>query len=155
MDYKIEVATINDVPDLFALQKKAFKPVAEKLGWDGIPQMSETMDQSIVAFANDKVLKLVCGNGKIIGSVRGSVTDGVLYVGRLMVDPDFQGQGLGRVLQRKLESMFEFGKESLHCYCGDEGAYQFYRRDGFVEVGTQLVGNGVMAFIMEKPVNKY
>lgn len=154
MDYKIEVATINDVPDLFALQKKAFKPVAEKLEWNGIPQMAETMEQSIRAFANDTVLKLVCGDGRIVGSVRGSVTGGVLHIGRLMVDPDFQGLGLGRMLQRKLESMFEFNNECLDCYCGDEGAYQFYKRDGFVETRTYLVGNGVVAYIMVKPANK-
>jgi len=36
---KIELATIQDVPDLLDLQRKAFRPLCEMLGWNDAPPM--------------------------------------------------------------------------------------------------------------------
>ena len=149
---KIEFATINDLPELLILQKKAFKPVADKVGWDDIPQMTDTLDNCIAEFGKETILKMVADDGKIIGSIRGYVEDGSLYIGRLMVDPGLQGKGLGRILQRELESKFQFKREWLCSYIDDNATYNFYERDGFVEYDQYEVGNGVMAAHMEKIV---
>jgi len=42
--------------------------------------------------------------GLIIGSVNGNVTDGSLYIGRLMVLPEYQQQGIGKLLFREIQS---------------------------------------------------
>lgn len=149
-NYRIEIATIDDLPELMSLQKRAFKPVADKVGWSDIPQMVDTLDASIDAFGEDTILKMLSDDNRIIGSVRGNVKDGSLYIGRLMVDPEYQGRGLGRMLQRKLESMFQFSREWLCSYVKDVETYRFYQRDGFVEYDVYEVGNGVMAAHMEK-----
>lgn len=150
---KIETATINDLPELLILQKKAFTPVADKLGWAEIPQMTDTLDKCIAEFGKETILKMLSDDGKIIGSIRGYVEDGSLYIGRLMVDPDFQGKGLGRILQREIESMFQFKCEWLCSYINDLTTYNFYEHDGFAEYDTYEVGNGVMAAHMEKFVD--
>lgn len=150
MSYKIEIAGINDLPELLVLQKKAFKPVADKLGWAEIPQMTDTLENCIAEFGKETILKMLSDDNRIIGSVRGYVEDNSLYIGRLMIDPDYQGKGLGRKLQRELESMFQFHREWLCSYINDTATYNFYERDGFVEYDIYEVGNGVMAAHMEK-----
>lgn len=148
--FQIQIATIDDLPELLMLQKKAFKPVAEKVGWMEIPQMADTIDKCLAEFGKETILKMLADDGSIIGSVRGYVEDGSLYIGRLMVDPEYQGRGLGRILQRKLESMFQYRREWLCSYIDDVATYDFYKRDGFVQYDIYEVGNGVMAAHMEK-----
>ncbi|MCQ2203608.1 MAG: GNAT family N-acetyltransferase [Bacteroidales bacterium] len=150
MEYRIETATIDDMKELLELQKRAFKPVAETLKCEEIPQMMDTLENCIAEFGKDTILKMLSDDNKIIGSVRGNVNDGSLYIGRLMIDPKYQGKGLGRKLQRKLESMFDYKREWLCSYINDTNTYNFYKRDGFVEYDKYEVVNGVMAAHMEK-----
>ncbi len=150
LSYRIDIASKEDLPELLSLQKRAFEPVAEKVSWKDIPQMTDTIDNCIAEYGKETILKMLADDGSIIGSVRGYVEDGSLYIGRLMVDPAYQGKGLGRVLQRKLESMFQFRREWLCSYVDDVATYDFYHRDGFVEYDIYEVGNGVMAAHMEK-----
>ena len=44
---KIELATIQDVPALLDLQRKAFGPLCEELGWENAPILSETLEYLI------------------------------------------------------------------------------------------------------------
>lgn len=149
-NYRIEIAGIEDLPSLLRLQKKAFLPVASKVGWADIPQMTDTLECCQAEYGKETILKMLSDENQIIGSVRGFVEDDSLYIGRLMVDPDYQGRGLGRILQRQLESMFEFRREWLCSYIKDTSTYDFYARDGFVQYDVYEVGNGVMAAHMEK-----
>ena len=102
---KIEIATIDDVPELLSLQYKAFRPVAERLNWPDAPNLTETMEHARGEFLKYTTLKMLSGDKKIIGSVRGRVEDGSLYIGRLMVLPEFQKNGYGRILLREIQSM--------------------------------------------------
>ena len=98
---KIEIATIQDVPEILELQYKAFRPVAEFLNWLDAPNLTETVEHARGEFLKYTTLKMLSDDGKIIGSVRGRVEDGSLYIGRLMVLPEFQKNGYGRILLRR------------------------------------------------------
>ena len=43
---KIELATIQDVPEILKLQYKAFRPVAERLNWPDAPNLTETVEHA-------------------------------------------------------------------------------------------------------------
>lgn len=58
-----------------------------------------------IDFSKYMTLKMLSDEGRIVGSVRGRVEDGSLYIGRLMVLPEFQKNGYGRILLRKIQSI--------------------------------------------------
>lgn len=99
---QIKTATINDVPEILELQHKAFLPVGEVLNWLDAPNITETIETAIEDFPKFTVLKMVADNGKIVGSVRGKVEDGSLFIGRLMVLPEYQRNGYAKELLHHL-----------------------------------------------------
>ena len=101
---KIELATIHDVPALLDLQCKAFGPLCEELGWEDAPILSESLEHLYEEFSQCMTLKVENEEGLIVGSVHGKVTDGSLYVGRLMVLPEYQQRGIGKRLFHEIQS---------------------------------------------------
>ena len=73
---RIELATIQDVPKLQELQHKAFGPQCIELGWEDAPPMTESLEHAYEDFAQCTTLKVQDEEGRIIGSIRGHVTDG-------------------------------------------------------------------------------
>lgn len=147
---KIEPATRNDVPELLELQYKAFAPVAQKLQFAAIPQMTATIDDAYAHFDSHTTLKMVSDDGRIVGSVSGKMDGGSLYIGRLMVSPDCQRQGIGRKLLHHLESMFPCTREWLCSYRDDDVTCGFYSSEGFRKYDDYLVCEGLWAIHMEK-----
>ena len=47
---KIELATIQDVPALLDLQRKAFGPLCEALDWKDAPVLTETLEYAYEEF---------------------------------------------------------------------------------------------------------
>lgn len=54
---KIEIATIQDVPEILELQYKAFCPVAESLNWLDAPNLTETVEYARGEFPKYSTLK--------------------------------------------------------------------------------------------------
>ena len=73
--------------------------------WSDAPTVTETIEQAYADFPNSTVLKMVADDGRIIGSVRGKADNGSLYIGRLMVLPEFQKKGYGKILLREIQSV--------------------------------------------------
>ncbi len=147
---KIEIATIEDVPEILELQYKAFYPVAEQLNWLDAPNLTETVNQAREDFPKFTVLKMVDDNGKIIGSVRGNVDDGSLYIGRLMVLPEFQQNGYGRLLFHKIQELLPHRRVWLETCADVQSSFTFYEREGFNTFKTEVLGNGLTWVSMEK-----
>ena len=147
---KIELATIQDVPALLNLQRKAFGPLCEELGWENAPILSEPLEYLYEQFAQCTTLKIENGEGLIVGSVNGKVTDGSLYIGRLMVLPEYQQRGIGKRLFREIQSRLPHVRAWL-CTCQQiRPPYDFYLREGFKHYQSEIVGPGLTWAFMEK-----
>ena len=151
---KIEIATIEDVPEILELQYKAFYPVAEQLNWLDAPNLTETVNQAREDFPKFTVLKMVDDNGKIIGSVRGNVDNGSLYIGRLMVLPEFQQNGYGKLLFHKIQELLPHRRVWLETCADVQSSFTFYEREGFNTFKTEVLGNGLSWVSMEKTIMK-
>ncbi len=68
---RIELATIQDVPELQKLQHRAFGPQCIELGWEDAPPMTESLEHAYEDFAQCTTLKVQDEDGRIIGSIRG------------------------------------------------------------------------------------
>ena len=147
---KIEIANIEDVPELLELHDKAFRPVAESLNWPDAPNLTETVEHARGEFPKYTTLKMLSDDGKIIGSVRGRVEDGSLYIGRLMVLPEFQKNGYGRILLREIQSMLPHSRAWLDTSGDVPETVSFYEREGFRTFHTEHFEKGHTWISMEK-----
>lgn len=78
--------------------------------------------------------------------------DSNLHIGRFFINPQKQGQGLGRQVLRKFVSLaFESGdidSISLNVFGANQTAYNLYQKEGFEIV--QIVEEPVRKYIMKK-----
>ena len=103
----ITEANIDDAQEILLLQKKAYVSEAEIYNDFLIPPLVQTLDEIKNEFEKCVFLKAVY-NGQIVGSVRASLDDSkTCYIGKLIVHPDFQNQGIGTDLMNKIELFFE------------------------------------------------
>ena len=82
------VATLDDMPELLELQRKAYAPAFGSLDWTDESPLDETLEHLCQEFRRCTIYKVQNAEGQIIGSIRGNVTDGSLWMGRMMVHPD-------------------------------------------------------------------
>ena len=147
---RIELATIQDVPELQELQHKAFGPQCIELGWEDAPPMTELLEHAYEDFAQCTTLKVLDDEERIIGSIRGNVKDGSLYMGRLMVLPEYLQQGIGKQLFREIQRLLPHNRAWL-CTCKQvQAPYEFYLREGFRPYKDEIVGPGLTWVYMEK-----
>lgn len=98
-------ATIEDAEQILALQHLSYQSEAEIYNDYTLAALNQTLAELVDEFDDYVFLKAVI-NDRIIGSVRGRMQDGACYVGRLIVHPDYQNQGIGSKLMTEIEACF-------------------------------------------------
>lgn len=147
---KIEIATIDDVPELMTLHDKAFFAIAAEVNWLDAPGLKEPLEQAYEDFPKYTTLKMLSDEGKIVGSVRGRVEDGSLYIARLMVLPECQGRGYGKILFREIQKIMPHDRAWLFT-CGEvQRTVSFYEHEGFRTFHTEHFENNHTWISMEK-----
>lgn len=102
---KIQEANKKDLKKILNLQYIAYQTEAQLLNNPNIPPLKETIEEVEKEFENGIFLKVVDDGCIIIGSVRAYSKDNSLYIGKLMVHPDFQGRGIGTKLIKEIEEI--------------------------------------------------
>jgi len=124
-------AELSDADEILALQKLAYKSEAEIYNDFNIPPLMQTLDEMKNDIKNVKVLKAVIDN-KIIGSIRAYEKNGTCYIGRVIVHPDFQNRGIGKILMNKIEEAFS-SSDRFELFTGNksERNLYFYKKLGY------------------------
>ncbi len=94
------------------MQKLAYQSEAELVGDYSIPPLTQTLDGLAEDFNNGIILKAVY-RGEIVGSVRVRSIENTSHIGRLMVNPAFQNQGIGTALLLAAEKVYPNNKFEL------------------------------------------
>ena len=105
IDVQIEEANLADAAEILALQKLAYISEAEAINDFTIAPLHQTREEIQIEFENQVFLKVV-REGKIVASVRGYVQSGTCYIGKLIVHPLAQNQGIGTRLLQAIEERF-------------------------------------------------
>jgi catechol 2,3-dioxygenase-like lactoylglutathione lyase family enzyme/GNAT superfamily N-acetyltransferase len=105
-NYKISDANYEDLAPILYLQKCCYLPEAEIYNDYSIPPLTQKIEDIKSDFEKQTILKLEYSN-KIIGSVRGFLRDGTCYIGKLIVDKDYQNMGFGKQLLEAFEGKFK------------------------------------------------
>lgn len=148
--FEIFKADINDCKEIIGLQQLAYQSEAKLYNDWSLPALTQTVDSLKQEFEQSIVLKAVINN-KIIGSVRAKLTDGVCKIGRLIVDPDFQGQGIGSALLRHIESCYS-NTSTYELFTGSksEANIRLYQRHGYTISHTQMLSETISLVFLIK-----
>ena len=146
----VEQATIDDAQEILALQKLAYQSEAEIYNDFTIPPLHQTLEEIKSEFVNQHFLK-VCEEGRIVGSIRTYQKEGTCYIGKLIVHPEYQNQGIGTKLLQEIENTFDNvvryelftgHKSQKNLYLYEKNSYRIFRR--------QEVTGGLILIFMEK-----
>ena len=148
----IAPAEIDDAEAILSLQKRAFESEAKLYNDWSIPPLTQSLDSLKAEILAGGVLKY-SQDGVIIGSVRASLQDGKCKIGRMMVAPEFQGQGIGSTLLAAIaEARFPQAR-SFELFTGakSEDNIRLYRRHGYEIVTTKAYSPTITLVFMSKP----
>lgn len=149
----ISTATTEDVEAILSLQKLAYQSEAKLYNDWSLPALTQTIDALREEFATSLVLKATWGK-LIIGSVRAKATSGTCEIGRLIVHPHYQGQGIGSKLLQTIESRFDkLDKFELFTGSKSEANIRLYQRHGYTITHTQPLSQTVSITFLEKLTN--
>ena len=143
----------EDGGELLTLQRAAFVTEAQLYGDPMLPALVETLPELLAAVQRGPALTARNG-GRLVGSVRARVTDGVLHVGRLVVAPDQQGRGIGRALLAAVEQAAgpDVGTAALFTGHRSTANLRLYTRAGYVEQRREPVDDGLTLVHLAKPL---
>lgn len=92
--------------------------------------MLQTVEEVKDEYNKGTILKAVV-DGNIIGSVRGFVDSNTLYIGKLIVHPDYQGKGIGKKLLSQIEQSFEVSRFELFTSSKSTRNISLYEHAGY------------------------
>lgn len=150
VNFKIEIASKSDLPQILTLQKEAY--ISEATLYDDFA--IAPLQQSLVDIENefeDHIFLKIENDGKIIGSVRAFVKEDICYIGKLIVNPAYQNHGLGSRLLLKIEGMFPKA-DKFELFTGDKSIknLHLYGKFGYVATRTKTVSSSLTLVFLQK-----
>ena len=143
-------ADYEDLPEILRLQQLAYQSEAALFGNQDIPPLKQTLDEVIEEYNNGIILKMVTENNIIIGSVRAKENNGTVYIGKLMVHPDYRGHGYGTKLLKEIERTFPRKRYELFTSTRSMNNIQLYNKIGYKAFNQKTVNNELILVYMEK-----
>ena len=150
----IERATLEDAKEILDLQKLAYQSEAEIYDDDTIPPLTQTLEEVRNDFERQTFVKASM-DGKIIGSVRAFLKEETCFIGRLIVHPDFQNQGIGIKLMNEVERHFSRA-ERFELFTGQKSDrnIHLYQKLGYQVFKTETVTKELQLLYMEKAARR-
>jgi len=151
---KILRAEISDAREILELQKLAYKSEAKIYNNYSIPPLIQTLEEIKLEFRNKTFLKAI-ENNKLIGSVRANHNNHACFIGKLIVHPSYQNQGLGARLLNEIEKTFEhvFRYELFTGVKSRKNLY-LYVKLGYTIFKTEQLSDNLHLAFLEKYSNR-
>ncbi|MBY9005931.1 MAG: GNAT family N-acetyltransferase [Candidatus Lokiarchaeota archaeon] len=145
----------DDAEEILKLQKIVYIDEAQIYNDFTISPLHQTISEIKEEFSYKKFLK-ASSNCIIIGSVRGYQNIDTCYIGKLIVNSEFQNQGIGSKLLGKIEQIFKEVKR-YELFTGDksEKNLYFYKKNGYNAFKEEKLNSNVNFVFLEKFNNFY
>ena len=146
----IKKAQKEDLEEILKLQYLAYQSEAKLFGNMDIPPLKQTIEEVYDEFQKGAILKAVGDGGVIIGSVRAFCDSGTVYIGKLMVHPSKQGQGIGTQLLLEMEKQYLNQRYELFTSTRSEKNIALYQKLGYKIFDEEQVTEELRFVYMEK-----
>lgn len=134
----------TDAGEILTLQRAAYVTEAQAHDDLGMPPLTQTLDQLRAELADPACVAWgIRENGRLVASVRLRLGDDVADIGRLVVAPDRQGNGLGTALLRTAEAELPDSVTAVRLFTGEHSLanLRLYTRLGYRETERTPAGN--------------
>ena len=152
MQQSIEISKAgkSDLNDILKLQKEAYIQEATIYNDFNIPPLTQDIYSLNLEWQKGMVIKAE-KNGQIIGSVRAEMVDNICKIGKLIVKPDLQNQGIGKKLMTEIERLFNTCS-TYELFTGDksEKNLTLYRKLGYKDCKTEQIDNNLKLVYLRK-----
>ena len=145
----ITTAQLHDLPAILALQKLAYQSEAELLDDFSIPPLHQTLTDTTEDFNNGTILKAV-DNNEIIGSVRVHIINDTMFIGKLIVTPSRQNQGIGKALLFAAENLYPSKRFELFTSSKSSKNLLLYTKCGYIEFKREPLNKAAEIIFLEK-----
>ncbi len=146
----IEKARRCDLAGILALQYIAYQSEARLFDDPDIPPLRQTLEEASEEFDRGLFLKALDNSGTIIGSVRAYCENGTVYISKLMVHPDRQGNGIGSALLGAMEKEFPGQRYELYTSTRSAGNIRLYEKLGYRAFREEQISGELCFVFMEK-----
>ncbi len=145
----IQKAEYDDLSEILKLQYLAYQSEADLFGSRDIPPLKQTLDEVISEY-NDGLILKIQSKGIIIGSVRATFKKETVFIGKLMVHPDFRRKGLGKKLLLEIESYFPNKRYELFTSTKSRDNIRLYEGLGYKPFKKKKINDELIFIYLEK-----
>ena len=149
-ELKISKADIEDLQEILNLQYLAYQSEAALFGSRDIPPLKQTLDEVIEEYHKGIILKLVDTDNLIIGSIRAWEMKGTIYIGKLMIHPNYRQRGYGTKLLSEIEKYYPQKRYELFTSTRSIDNIRLYQRMGYRVFGHRRVDDKLEFVYLEK-----
>ena len=151
MALQLEAATEEDLEQILRLQKRAFSSQALIYNDFRLPSLTQSLDDFRKEFTSKTIYK-VTTDGKIIASIRCCITERVLHIEKLIVDPDLQNRGIGTRIMHALEKRYAAVVDRYALSTGHKSLRNLYlyKKLGYKEIRQEPLNDNCNLIVMEK-----
>ena len=149
MSIGIYKAGLEDLQEILQLQYLSYQSEAALFGSRDIPPLKQTLDEVIAEYKNGIVLKMT-DDDVIVGSIRAKERNRAVYIGKLMVHPDYRRNGYGTKLLTEIEKYFPDKRYELFTSTRSTDNIRLYRNLGYKMFDRKAVTDELQFVYMEK-----
>lgn len=146
----IKKAEKNDLQKILDLQYLAYQSEAKLFNNHNIPPLRQTLVEVESEYQKGVVLKAVDENNTIIGSVRAYYDNDTVYIGKLMVHPEKQGQGIGTQLLVAIENEYPKQRYELFTSSKSKKNVELYEKLGYKIFSEKQITDELKFVYLEK-----
>lgn len=139
--------------EVLTLQRAAYATEARLYRDPDLPPLVETLAEVRAELARPDVVGLgVWDDGRLVAAVRLRVEGPVAHLGRLVVAPDRQGEGLGTRLLADSEQAVPEHVTEIRLFTGDRSVanLRLYERVGYVRRGETPAGTYALVHLAKR-----
>ena len=140
----------EDLQKILDLQYLAYQSEARLFDNQDIPPLKQTLADVENEYQKGMILKALDEGETIIGSVRAFCDSGTVYIGKLMVHPSKQGQGIGTKLLLEMEKQCPNQRYELFTSSRSERNIELYKKLGYKIFDEEQVTEELRLVYMEK-----